>query len=152
MRKRQLFVAGFVALVSVACSDSTSPNEPPPPPLYPALSGAFQIQATFDAFPTSLANGSGTITFVQADRDLPGLVATGTLAVVAGGTTGTLTEFRNVALTTAGAISFQAGSASSTAAWGFDGTLSTDGRTITGRHALVGSTTSFVGNWTATKQ
>jgi hypothetical protein len=147
IRSRAYWLVSVALLACGGGGDSTGPSAP----TFPAVAGTFRINILFNAFPASLANGSGTITFVQPSREQETLQASGTITFIIGGQTASTSTIHSAAVTQAGAIRFQIGqSATGTTAWGFDGQVT--GSTMAGTHLLVGSTTSYPGTWTATRQ
>jgi hypothetical protein len=136
----------FVAVLwSLACGDSTAP------PPFPSVAGTYRMDITFSDFPPSIVNASGTITIVQASRNAPDLTGTASVIVSSGGSTSTITRFTSASVTEAGVIRFQLPPPNTSSTWGFDGTVASGGR-ITGTHVLVGTSSSFPGTWTATRQ
>ena len=138
------------AIVLVACSDGATG------PTFPQVSGTFVFHAEFDALPVSQASVSGTISFAQPDPGSGNLDAFPTLTLRIGTETGTVNQIENASVSVDRRILFQVPSSSISTSWTFDGTLSADGRSMSGRHNLSGSgstgPTSFAGNWTATRQ
>jgi hypothetical protein len=142
--RRSLVVAGV--LTSLACGDSTAP------PPFPAVSGTYQIDLTFDGVPSSFAFGGGTITIVQASRNEGTLTGSANVTATAGSTTIVLTDFNSASVTEAGDIRFRLNPPASTTIWGFDGTVTNGGARMSGTHALVSPTSTITGTWTATRR
>ena len=74
MRRR--FAVLMAAAVPACGSDSTAP------PRFPAVSGTYQIDLTFEGIPSAL--GSGTITIVQASRNERRLTGSSSVTVTDG--------------------------------------------------------------------
>jgi hypothetical protein len=140
------FLAIGTAAVLLGCGgDSTSP------PPFPAAAGTYRMDITFSDFPPSIVNASGTITITQASRKAPELGGTANITVFASGQSTKITTLTNASVTEAGQIRFQLPPPNTSSTWGFDGSIVAGGR-MNGTHILVGSTSSFAGTWTATKQ
>lgn len=139
--RRLLALGSIVALL--ACADSTSP------PPFPAVAGTYRMDITFSDFPPSIVNATGTITIVQASRNAPELTGSANIAVFSGSTV-TITQLTNASVTESGQIRFQLPPPNTSSTWGFDGTVTGSG--MTGTHILIGSTSSFAGTFTATRQ
>ncbi|MDF2775910.1 MAG: hypothetical protein K0S86_5411 [Geminicoccaceae bacterium] len=140
---RRLLALGFIAVLS-ACGDSTSP------PPFPAVAGTYRMDITFSDFPPSVVNASGTITITQASRNAPDLTGSASVIVTIGGDNVAVTQLTNASVTEAGVIRFRLTPPNSSSTWGFDGTVTASG--MSGTHVLVGSTSSFPGTFTATRQ
>ena len=134
------------AVVLSACGDSTAP------PPFPAVAGTYRMDITFSDFPPSIVNASGTITIVQPSREAPELTGSANISVFSAGTTSTITRLTGASVTEAGAMRFQLPPPNPTSTWGFDGTITSGAARINGTHILVGTTASFAGTWTATRQ
>jgi hypothetical protein len=62
------------------------------------------------------------------------------------------TSFHTASVTEAGAIRFRINNPGSAGVWGFDGTVTNGGAKISGTHALVATTSTNTGTWTATRR
>ena len=135
-----------IALCAIAAcggDSSTSPKKP----TFPAVVGVYAISGGFNSGGTPF---SGTITFSQASREQPTL--DGLCAVTVQTSSGPITfsTIEAASVSEAGAIGFNIGPATGTTTWRFTGVVS--GGSITGTHALAGSSGTFVGTFSATKQ
>jgi hypothetical protein len=141
------FLAIAMAAVLLACGgDSTAP------PPFPSVAGTYRIDITFSGFPSSVANGSGTISIVQASRNAPDLAGSANVTVLIGGQSLVLTRLTSASVTEGGAIRFQLPPLNTSSVWGFDGTVTAGGAQMTGTHLLVGTSSSSGGTWTASRQ
>jgi hypothetical protein len=145
----RIALGAAVVALALACGGGGDTTAPPP---FPAVAGTYRVDITFTGLPSSLANGTGTITFTQASRNDGALGATANIVVLVSSTTATLTTVRNASVTAAGAVRFQLVPPNTTSTWGFDGQLAGGGATMSGTHVLIGSTSSTPGIWTATRQ
>lgn len=142
---RRFLTVGAAAVLMACGGDSTAP------PPFPAVAGTYRMDITFSDFPPSIVNASGTITLVQASRNAPELTGSANI-VVFSGSTSTITRLTNASVTEAGAIRFQLPPPNTSSTWGFDGTITPGGARMNGTHVLVGTTASFAGTWTGTRQ
>lgn len=141
------FLAIALAATVLACGgDSTAP------PPFPSVAGTYRIDVTFSDFPSSVANGSGTISIVQASRNVPDLTGSANVTVLIGGQSIVLTRLTSASVTEGGTIRFQLPPLNTTSVWGFDGTVTAGGARMSGTHVLVGTSSSSGGSWTATRQ
>jgi hypothetical protein len=136
----------FLALCTLAAcggDSSTAPKQP----AFPAVVGVYTISGSFNDGGLPF---SGTITFTQASREQPTL--DGFCAVTVPTCSGPVafSTISAASVSESGAIGFNIGSASGSATWRFTGVVS--GSSITGTHTLAGSSGTFVGTFSATKQ
>lgn len=135
----------LLTTLAIACGGDSpaAPSEP-----YPAAAGSYAVTATFDDLASAVASGTGTLTFTQTSRQVGTLGGTMSLTTNIGGSVTQISGLNNPSITTAGAVTFSIGQGSSVS-WIFNGTLS--GTSMTGRHTISDGTTSFSGDWTATR-
>ena len=141
--KRLIACLALCAIAACGGDSSTSPRQS----TFPAVVGVYNISGAFNAGGLPF---SGTITFTQASREQPTL--DGLCAVSVQTSTGPI-AFSTIAaasVSEAGAIGFNIGPATGTTTWRFTGVVS--GSSITGTHTLAGSSGTFVGTFSATKQ
>jgi hypothetical protein len=143
---RRFLAIGATAVLMACGGDSTAP------PPFPAVAGTYRIEIAITGLPASVANGTGTLTIAQPSRNAPELTGSANVVVLVGGSTVTLTQFTNATVTEAGAIRFQLPPPNTSSVWGFDGTVAVGGKSMSGSHLLVGTTSSTPGTWTATRQ
>ena len=140
-------VAIATAVVLLGCAgDSTAP------PPFPSVAGTYRIDIAFSGLPSSVANGSGTISIVQASRNAPDLAGSANVTVLIGGQSVVLTRLTSASVTEGGAIRFQLPPLNTTSVWGFDGTVTAGGAQMSGTHLLLATSSSSSGTWTATRQ
>jgi hypothetical protein len=147
MRQGKTWAAIALAVLVSACGGSPTGSSNK----YPPMNGTYSFTATFDAFTSTSANASGTISFVQSG-DVGTLSGSANVLINLAGSASTPTNIMtNASVTADGRVSFRLGS-NPTNPWQFDGTVSADGRSMSGTHTLgVGSSTPFPGRWSASR-
>ena len=141
--KRLLACLALCTLAACGGESSTAPKQP----TFPAVVGVYNIAGTFNSTGTPF---SGTITFTQPSREQPTLDGLCSVSVQTTSGPVTFSAIEAASVSEAGAIGFNIGPATGTTTWRFTGVVS--GNSITGTHSLAGSSGTFVGTFSATKQ
>jgi len=141
--KRLVACIALCAIAACGGDSSTAPKQP----TFPAVVGVYNIAGSFNATGTPFA---GTITFTQLSREQPTLDGLCALTVQTSSGPVSFSTIDAASVSESGAIGFNIGSATGTTTWRFTGVVS--GNAITGTHALAGSSGTFVGTFSATKQ
>lgn len=143
--RRTLIKLSFATLAATACGGDSVAAPPP----YPALSGTYQVTATFSTLPSNQASTTGTITFSQPSRNDSTLVGSAGLVVTLLGSGTPLTQITNARISMTGAVTFLVPTANPTTTWQWSGQL--NGALITGTNVLAGSGTPIPGTFTMVK-
>jgi hypothetical protein len=114
-----------------AAGDAVAPDE--------KSLGTFNVGIVFDAKPN--APGSGQLTFIQPDAENSTVAVTGWIAMPAI-PNGVYTRFEEGTLAN-GVLRFRVADQS----WQFDGTFTSDGNRITGRHTMTSVGVASAGGW-----
>jgi hypothetical protein len=153
-----MVVALPLAALLVGCGGgSSSPTPvntpaPTPQPVFPPVTGSYNVAVTFDAFTVGQASGEGVLQFVQASINQPQLAGDCSVVVTIGGDQFIINTIREASVTEAGAITFKIGNPAAANPWLFNGAVSANGFTMSGTHTLAsGSSQPFPGAWAAEK-
>lgn len=132
MKRLRLAIGLIICMVAAtACSGSTGPG---------ASLGTFTVGVVFDAKPN--APGGGQLSFNQSGSTV---LVTGSLAMPAM-PNGTFTRFDQGTIVN-GLVRFTVSGQS----WQFEGSFTSDGRNVTGRHTMTSAGIISVGGWGGSK-